>query len=93
MYQQIGYDLRRATSHARTTLAIACMVEAGFGIAIIPSFSHLKDFDLSVLHITYPNLRSTQYMMRKAAPTVFNAASAFFSHVAEQYGQKSLVRL
>ena len=93
MYQQVGYDPKRATSHARTTLAVACMVEAGFGIAIVPSFSHLKDFDLCALHITYPKHRSTQYMIRKVAPAVFNAASGFFSYVAEAYGQKNVVRL
>ena len=93
IYSQIGYDISKATSRARTALGVASMVEAGFGIAIVPEVEHLKDFDVKIIRISYPNIKSLHYMVQRRHMGEETPADRFFNYVAKRYGQNEPVKL
>lgn len=93
IYQQIGYDISKASSRARTALGVASLVEAGFGIAVIPRVEHLKNFDVKILKITYPSVESLHYMLKRRHMGEESAADRFFRFVAHRYGQDDPIKL
>lgn len=93
LYQQAGYDVANAISSAETTLGVATLVEAGFGISVVPMLEHLDDYAIKILPITYPPSGSTYYMLRRRDPSSISASSRFFTYVATRYGQFDTIKL
>lgn len=93
IYHQLGYDIRRASSRVETTLGVATLVEAGFGISIVPYLEHLEDFSLKILPITYPPNDSVHYMLRRRENSPLSAADRFFTYMANRHGQFEPIKL
>lgn len=63
---------------------IAGMVEAGFGLAILPNFPALRSYRLSILRLTDVDGSRTAYLCRKRLPEYPAAADRFFRFCAEK---------
>lgn len=93
VFQQVGYDINKVSSRASTALGVASLVEAGFGIAVIPNLEHLKDYDVRILSITYPNVESVHFMLRHRRIAQPSVPDQFFNYVAKRYGQTEYIHL
>lgn len=93
LYKQVGYDISKASSRARTTMGVASLIEAGFGIGIVPNLAHLSRFDVKVIPITYPSPIQVQYMVRKSNTPPLSAADRFFTYTAERYGKTAYTHI
>ncbi len=67
---------------------IAGMVEAGFGIAILPDVPSLRSYQLGILTLTDVDCTRTAYLCRKRLPEYPAAADRFFHFCERQLDEK-----
>ncbi len=83
LFSQIN-ALPRIACETEEDDVIAGMVEAGFGIAILPDVPVLRSYRLAVLELTDVDAARTAYLCRKRLPEYPAAADHFFRFCSER---------